>query len=63
MQDESLRIVLRSKKFDRPVRNLRRWGNVRQNPSVRTTELELAAGQSLELIPLLMHRTVVAAAA
>jgi hypothetical protein len=62
VQDTPFRIVQRAKKLDRLVRNRRRWGNVRQNPSVRAPELELAVGQSLEPIALLMHRAVVAAA-
>jgi len=59
MQAQPLGRVERSQKLHRRIRRLLRWGNVRQNPPVRSPELKLAAGQSLALVSLFMNGAVV----
>ena len=62
MKAEPLSLVPRAEGRHRIRGHGSRWWHVGQRPAIRPSELERALRQSLELVPLFVHRTVMAAA-
>jgi len=62
MQPEPLRRVPRPEGRHRIRRQRRRRWDLGQRSAIRPSELERAVGQALELLALLVHRAVMAAA-
>ena len=63
MEVKVLRFVPRSQDADGIVRHLWRRRDVRQQPAVRAPESQLAVGQSVHLVTLLVNGAMVAPAA
>jgi hypothetical protein len=62
MEPEPLRGVSRPERLHRIGRHSSRRRHVGQRPAIRPSELERTLRQSLELVPLFVNRTVMAAA-
>jgi hypothetical protein len=62
MKGETVRDVLRSDRSGRVGRHRRRCWYLGQKPAIGPPELELAVGQSLDLVALLVHSTMMPAA-
>ena len=61
VQAEPLCLVLCAERLDRIGRHGGRRRDIRQQPAVRSPELQRTVGLSIDLIALLMHRAMVAA--